>query len=179
MPETDASKTAGAETAGAENQSDSPSKISLPPMQARATLKKCEILRLKNDIDELFKEGKSVKVLPLKILYQVPSDEAKAEEIKRQTIQVMFVVSKRTVKRAAHRNRVKRCMREAYRNLKSEICTMLSQKCPSVRQLRLAFLFQSAPSESIATKQMEPILKKGIEKVITRLSQEQSPTNRV
>ncbi|MFQ3597037.1 MAG: ribonuclease P protein component [Chloroherpetonaceae bacterium] len=138
-------------------------------MQSRATLKKCEILRLKNDIDELFKEGKSVKVLPLKILYQVPPpNRAKTEATKLQ-IQVMFVVSKRTLKSAARRNRVKRCMREAYRNLKSEIGSTLSQKCPSVRQLRLAFLFQSAQYEIVNTKQMKMVLRKGVEKIITRL----------
>lgn len=148
-------------------------------MQARATLKKREILRLKNDIDELFKEGKSVKALPLKILYQVPlyqvppidELEAQANSL-HSTIQVMFIVSKRTLKSAARRNRVKRCMREAYRCLKCELRSMLSQKCPSVRQLRLAFLFQSAPNESVSTKQMKTVLSKGIEKVITRLNQE-------
>ncbi len=136
-------------------------------MPSRATLKKCEILRLKNDIDELFKEGKSVKVLPLKILYQVllPS-EAKPK------MQVMFVVSKRAVKKAAHRNRVKRCMREAYRLLKSDMLALLSQRCPSVGQLRLAFLFQSTSSESVNTEQMKTVLNKGLEKVITQLSRE-------
>jgi ribonuclease P protein component len=136
-------------------------------MSSRATLKKCEILRLKNDIDKLFKEGKSVKVLPLKILYQLlPSDEAVP------TTQVMFVVSKRVVKKAAHRNRVKRCMREAYRHLKNDMRVMLSQKCPSVRQLRLAFLFQSASNKSVNTEQMKIILNKGLEKVIIQLSRE-------
>ncbi len=136
-------------------------------MPSRATLEKCDILRLKNDIDELFKEGKSVKVLPLKILYQVlPPNEAKPKT------QVMFVVSKRAVKKAAHRNRVKRCMREAYRHLKSEMLALLSQRCPSVGQLRLAFLFQSTSSESINTEQMKMVLNKGLEKVITQLSRE-------
>ncbi len=135
-------------------------------MPSRATLKKCEILRLKNDIDELFKEGKSVKVLPLKILYQVPPDRTKPKT------QVMFVVSKRAVKKAAHRNRVKRCMREAYRHLKNEMLSSLSQRCPSVGQLRLALLFQSTSSESVNTEQMKTVLNKGLEKVITQLSRE-------
>ena len=136
-------------------------------MLLRATLKKCEILRLKNDIDELFKEGKSIKVLPLKILYQVllPSGA-------KPKIQVMFVVSKRAVKKAAHRNRIKRCMREAYRYLKNEMLLSLSQRCPSVGQLRLAFLFQSTPNESVNTKQMKTVLHKGLEKVIVQLSRE-------
>ncbi len=135
-------------------------------MPSRATLKKCEILRLKNDIDELFKEGKSVKVLPLKILYQVLPDRTKPKT------QVMFVVSKRAVKKAAHRNRVKRCMREAYRHLKNELRSSLSQRCPSVGQLRLALLFQSTSSESVNTEQMKTVLNKGLEKVITQLSRE-------
>ncbi|MFN3562196.1 MAG: ribonuclease P protein component [Chloroherpetonaceae bacterium] len=137
-------------------------------MQARATLKKSEILRLKNDIDELFKEGKSIKVHPLKILYQaLPPDATKPK------VQAMFIVSKRTLKSAARRNRVKRCMREAYRHLKADLLTALSQRCPSVHQLRLALLFQSASMEMVSTKQMKMILSKGIEKVVARLSQEQ------
>ncbi len=136
-------------------------------MPSRATLKKCDILRLKNDIDELFKAGKSVKALPLKILYQVPPPD----RTKPKT-QVMFVVSKRAVKKAVHRNRVKRCMREAYRHLKNEMLSSLSQRCPSVDQLRLAFLFQSTLNESINTEQMKAILNKGLEKVITQLSRE-------
>jgi ribonuclease P protein component len=141
-------------------------------MQPRATLKKCEILRLKNDIDELFKEGKSIKVLPLKILYQVPPFNERIMEANnlRATIQVMFVVSKRTLKSAARRNRVKRCMREAYRCLKPNLHSTLSQKCPTVHHLRLAFLFQSAPSESVNTKLMKTVLNKGLEKVVVRLS---------
>lgn len=150
-------------------------------MQSRATLKKCEILRLKNDIDELFEEGKSVKALPLKILYQVPLiDKVKTEPYRTEAnnrqaaVQVMFVVSKRTLKSATRRNRVKRCMREAYRLLKGNLRSMLSQKCPSVHQLRLAFLFQSAPSESINSEQIKAVLSKGMQKLIVRLSQEYS-----
>jgi ribonuclease P protein component len=145
-------------------------------MPSRATLNKSEILRLKNDIDALFKEGKYVKVLPLKILYQATTPDQADSESKNlhDPIQVLFVVSKRTLKSAARRNRVKRCMREAYRHLKCEMRLMLSQKCPSVRQLRLAFLFQSAPSESVSTKQMKTVLNKGIEMLIVRLSREQT-----
>ncbi len=137
-------------------------------MTLRATLKKSEILRLKNDINELFKEGKSVKVLPLKILYQVAPPDAKKPKV-----QAMFIVSKRTLKSAASRNRVKRCMREAYRHLKADLLTALSQRCPFVRQLRLALLFQSASTEMVSTKQMKMVLNKGIEKVLARLSHEQ------
>jgi ribonuclease P protein component len=137
-------------------------------MTQRATLKKSEILRLKNDIDELFKEGKSVKALPLKILYQaLPPDTTKPK------VQAMFIVSKRTLKSAARRNRIKRCMREAYRHLKADLLTALSQRCPFVHHLRLALLFQSASTETVSTKQMKMALNKGIEKVVERLSHEQ------
>jgi ribonuclease P protein component len=135
-----------------------------PCMPTRATLKKCEILRLKNDIDELFKEGKAVKVFPLKILYQVHSPSEPKPKL-----QVMFVVSKRAIKKATRRNRIKRCLREAYRLLKNDLLLVLSQQCPSVHHLRLAFLFQSAPSEPIRSEQMKAVLNRGIEKVIAQL----------
>ncbi len=138
-------------------------------MQPRASLKKCEILRRKNDIETLFREGKPVRMFPLKILYQVQS----RSEVKPK-IQVMFVVSRRMVKKAVQRNRIKRCMREAYRLSKHDIFSLIAQKCPSIGQVRLALFFQSTSSEGVSTEKIKAVLKRGIEKMVTQISGEHS-----
>ncbi|MCS6989172.1 MAG: ribonuclease P protein component [Chloroherpetonaceae bacterium] len=136
-------------------------------MRARATLKKREILRLKKDIDALFGEGKSVKALPLKVLYQVvPLDEP--SKTNAPAVMAMFVVSKRSVKKAAHRNRVKRLMREAYRLLKSEIAEAFAQKQTLNRQLRLALLYQSS-SKDASLDELKSALSEATRKIIERL----------
>lgn len=133
----------------------------------RATLKKREILRRKKDIDALFSEGKSVKALPLKVLYQVvPLSEAAQSP----PVMAMFVVSRRNLKKAAHRNRVKRLMREAYRLLKGNLAEAFARKVQdgAARQLRLGLLYQSSSKDASLT-QLQKALSEAMEKIIARL----------
>jgi ribonuclease P protein component len=96
------------------------------------SLRKSDILRLKLDIEKIFKEGKSVRVLPLKVLWRISKVNVEGLPM------VMFVVSKRTTKLAVNRNRIKRLMREAYRLEKP----MLLAKLPSTIEVHIAFLYQ-------------------------------------
>ncbi len=73
----------------------------------RYTLKKAERLSSKKDIQELFNNGSSFYLYPLKVI-TLPTTEATAH-------QVLFSVPKRNFKRAVDRNLLKRRMREAYR----------------------------------------------------------------
>ncbi len=73
----------------------------------RYTLKKDERLSSKKDIQELFNNGSSFYLYPLKVI-TLPTTEATAH-------QVLFSVPKRNFKRAVDRNLLKRRMREAYR----------------------------------------------------------------
>ena len=66
-------------------------------------------LKSKKVIDQLFTEGKSVSVYPLKLVYL----KTKYED--NSIIKTSVSVSKRLNKTAVARNRIKRLLREAYR----------------------------------------------------------------
>ena len=73
------------------------------------TYPKTEKLKSKTTIDLLFSQGKSVSKYPLRLVY-VPINLEKEELIK-----IGVSVSKKYFKKAVHRNRIKRLLREAYR----------------------------------------------------------------
>lgn len=81
--------------------------------------------RLKNKklIDQIFNEGKSITVFPLKLFYlEIPNDGV--------TISKMGCsVPRRKFKKAHDRNRIKRLMREAYRITRPEIFNNITTQC--------------------------------------------------
>jgi len=80
------------------------------------TLRKHEILRQKQLISLLFRNGKSVKADFLKMVYaDFQLDNHRFPGIPL----ILFAVSKKNLHSAVQRNRVKRMMREAYRLEKS------------------------------------------------------------
>lgn len=74
-----------------------------------ATYSKKEKLKSKKCIEQLFTEGQSVSVFPLRLVYMSTIFE---EQIKLKT---GVSVSKRNFKNAVDRNRIKRLLRESYR----------------------------------------------------------------
>lgn len=78
------------------------------------TLGKQERLKSRKLIEKLYKEGKSVKAFPLRMVY------LQIEHTSDFPAQVGVSVAKRNFKKAPHRNRLKRVMRETYR-LQKEI----------------------------------------------------------
>src|ERR1700749_1277352 len=73
------------------------------------TFKKEERLCNKRLIDELFHNGSSFLCYPFKASWLLAADEQSVP------VQILFSVSKKRFKRAVDRNRIKRCIREAYR----------------------------------------------------------------
>ena len=69
-------------------------------------------LKRASTIDALFKEGRSITVFPLRLVY------LKLQSPPHKTIKVGVSVSKRHHKTAVARNRIKRLMREAFRKNK-------------------------------------------------------------
>ena len=73
------------------------------------SLPKKERIKSKKLIEAVFAEGKNLNNFPLKLIY-LPSNFEDGTQFK-----VAVVAPKRNFKRAVHRNRVKRLLREAYR----------------------------------------------------------------
>ena len=78
----------------------------------RETFTRQEKLKRKKWIAQLFAEGKSISVFPLKLVY------LQADHGSPFKIQAGVSVSKRSFKKAVERNRMKRLIREAYRKNK-------------------------------------------------------------
>jgi ribonuclease P protein component len=76
-------------------------------------LPKSERLHADKLIKELFNEGSSFFLYPFKILFYVKGESEKG------TVQVLFSVSKKKIKKANQRNLVRRRIKEAYRLNKS------------------------------------------------------------
>lgn len=83
-----------------------------------------EKLKSRKRIEQLFASGKSFGLYPLRILYLQPT------EPEAPVLQCAFSVSTRHFKRAVHRNRIKRLLREAWRLQKNGLAAQLvaSQK---------------------------------------------------
>lgn len=86
----------------------------------KLTFSKKEKLKSKTVIEQLFTEGFSVSVYPLRLVY-MPAD-LKDDELFKTGVSV----SKRNFKRAVDRNRIKRLMRESFRLHKHDYINNMS-----------------------------------------------------
>lgn len=97
------------------------------------TLSKTERLKKRTDIALVFAKGKALVVPPVKMLYRlVPQQPG--------TVQMGVVASKKLFKKAVHRNRVKRLIREAYRTQNGAIKLQAQQLDVGVQ---VFFIYQS------------------------------------
>ena len=80
----------------------------------RFRFSKTERLKSRKQIDALFAEGKSVSVFPVRAVYRFSAATEPG-------LKAGVSASKRQFKKAVHRNRIKRLLREAYRLQKEEV----------------------------------------------------------
>ena len=88
----------------------------------KKTFKKEERLKSTKLIESLMKDGRSIHAAPLKLVWM----EVKTDM--RFPAQTTVAVSKRNFKRAVDRNKLKRRMREAFRNNKQPLYDVLKEK---------------------------------------------------
>lgn len=117
------------------------------------TLSKDERLSRKKIIEEVFKNGLSIKSQALIVVYYYTELPVKFPA------QVMFTASKKLYKRAHDRNRIKRLMREAYRKQKHVVYNSLNRK---QKQAALLFIFtgRQLPNYPYVHGKMSELLRK-------------------
>jgi len=117
----------------------------------RLTLKKIERISLQKEIDCLFKQGNAFISYPLRVVYleQKPFSES--------PISILVSVPKKKFKRAVKRNRMKRLIREAYRQKKDSLIRHCLEKESG---LLIAFLFVG--NELCLWKEMETAMEKAL-----------------
>jgi ribonuclease P protein component len=112
---------------------------------------KSERLCLKNSIDCLFSNGLSFIAYPLRVLFLPKSTDLQPG------VDVLISVPKKRFKRAVHRNRIKRLIREVYRLNSNELKSSVSQKA---KRLQIAFMYVS--NDLPAYKDVETGIKKAM-----------------
>ncbi len=125
--------------------------------QPKNTYHKSERVKSRKLIDALFRQGKSLTVFPLKLVWMY--NEAAAAE----PLQAGVSVSKRHFKKAVDRNRVKRLMREAYRVQKHELKACIKE----AKHLALFFIYldKELPTLELTTTKMQLALKRLIKQI--------------
>jgi len=121
----------------------------------RFTFNKKDRLKSKKLIDQLFKEGKSVTVYPLRMVYIGTTFDDGSK------VKAGVSVSKRGFKRAVDRNRIKRLLRESYRLNKSNYFNNITTPFA----LMILYIGKDKPTFGQVETQMDQLFKKFISKI--------------
>lgn len=117
---------------------------------------KAERLHSKKLIETLFNEGKSFFIHPFKVIF------LNTPEKNEVPVQILISVSKRNLKKATDRNRVKRLIREAYRNNKNEFANHVADKEIQLL-LGLVYTGRTIPTYALIESKIILILQRLIE----------------
>ncbi|MBR1546070.1 MAG: ribonuclease P protein component [Prevotella sp.] len=126
------------------------------------TLKKRERLCSMKLIDRLFNGAgsHSMAVFPIRVVWM-----EKERDEHESHVQILVSVSKRHFKQAVKRNRVKRQVREAYRQAKSALCTQLEQTPHRAVLIAFIWLSDELYSSAEVTSRMEKLIQRITERL--------------
>ena len=132
-------------------------------MSAIHTLGGQERIKSKKLIDTLFNGGnsRSLTAFPLRIVYMIRARESDDNS----QAQIMVSVSKRHFKRAVKRNRIKRQIRETYRQNKELLLDVLIKKPETT--VCMAFIWQS--DQLFPSSDIEHCMKSLLQRVAEKL----------
>jgi len=121
------------------------------------TLSSKERLKSKKAIEQLFKRGSRLKGFPVGLSYFISAVEAKEAGVV-----IMVSVPKKKVKKAVHRNKIKRQLREAYRTQKQAIVTTAKRLNVCIH---VAFVYQGDHSSNFT--ELSEKIKQHLSRLIT------------
>ncbi|MBQ9231158.1 MAG: ribonuclease P protein component [Prevotella sp.] len=126
------------------------------------TLKKRERLCSMKLIDRLFNGAgsHSMAVFPIRVVWM-----EKDRDEHESPVQILVSVSKRHFKQAVKRNRVKRQVREAYRQAKSPLYTQLEQTPQRAVLIAFIWLSDELYSSAEVTGRMEKLIQRITERL--------------
>lgn len=126
------------------------------PITGRDTFHKLEKLCSRNAFSQLMAEGKNINLFPFRLIW------AKMELQTPFPVQAGFTVPKRNFKKAVHRNRIKRLMREVYRKNKDIHYPLLME---SGKQAALLFIYNGnrLPDFSVTEEKIKLLLRRFVE----------------
>lgn len=127
-------------------------------MAATFSYGKLEKLKSRKLLDELFKEGKTFSIFPVKVFYLLPLEPLDFP------IKTGVGVSSRYFKKAVDRNRIKRLLREAYRTAKIPLyeCVKTQQKQIT---LFLLYIDKTIPEKGNIKSTMPQIIERLVKKI--------------
>ncbi len=128
------------------------------------TFKKLERLCSRSDIADLYKKGEVFYHAFFKITYQVIN----LADLSKSTTQVLIVVPKKNISLAHNRNKIKRQIREIYRNQKFQL------QNPS-KQIRLSVIYNTTNLISFTELQMRLI--ESLQKINSQVKKTLSDVN--
>ncbi|MCL3780212.1 ribonuclease P protein component [Prolixibacteraceae bacterium JC049] len=126
------------------------------------TLSKSERLCSHTRIRNLFSDGNTFLVFPLKFVW------IKGEFNQEPIAQTAFTASKKSFKRAVHRNQIKRQLREAYRLNKPDFYMEIDTGTNEKINLMVIFIAK----ELLPYKRIENAMKKGLAKMAALLKEQ-------
>ena len=118
---------------------------------------KQEKLKSKKQLDRLFKIGKSFTVFPVKVFFVLVDEQD-------NIIKTGVGVSSRHFKKAVHRNRIKRLLREAYRTEKLPLHASLN-KTEKKLAVFLLFIDKAMPEYALLKQKMQLCIQRLIHEV--------------
>jgi len=116
-----------------------------------------EKLKGKKHLDRLFKSGKSFTVFPVKVFFVFGGEQD-------NIIKTGVGVSSRHFKKAVHRNRIKRLLREAYRTEKLPLHTSLN-KTEKKLAVFLLFIDKAMPEHALIKQKMQLCIQRLVHEV--------------